>query len=211
MPDRVRDSLVTTSDSDDDWQLVSHSEGPPSPQTGHSSTLPQATPADAAVVSPKDPSEPWKDPIKVLAALYLEDERKRAVTEEWLRVFAHCATSPHPSDTGGGNGMLVSGAARKDASLSIVYEQVVHETAPFRPGSDVYPAKEDSFWVASVRNTAFLHDYMDPGAKPTRAQYAWLCAVMPGEPHWYRCILPRREYVHWLRRAGITDMGFKTE
>lgn len=124
-----------------------------------------------------------------------------AVTNEWLRVFAQCATGPAPDDDFGGYGMKVlrevSRAVRPDNGLAIIYEPVVHADTPFERGSDVYPDWAHTFWVASIRNTAFL-DYLYH-RRPTVAQYMWLCAVMPGEPQWYRGVMGKAEYIESLR------------
>ncbi|KAL1943558.1 hypothetical protein VTO73DRAFT_4003 [Trametes versicolor] len=124
-----------------------------------------------------------------------------AVTDDWLRVFAQCARGPTPDDHYGGYGMKVlrevSRAVRPDNGLAIIYEPVVHAAAPFERGSDVYSENAHKFWVASIRNTAFL-DYLYYRL-PTVAQYMWLCAVMPGEPQWYRGVIGTDEYIESLR------------
>ncbi len=125
-----------------------------------------------------------------------------AVTREWLRVFAQCAIGPDPTDHYGGHGMMVlrkvAGTARADTGkgLALIYELVVHDSAPFVRGSAVSPERAHIVRMVSIRNTAFL-DYLYYRL-PTVAQYAWLCAVMPGAPQWYRGIMGNAEYVKSL-------------
>ncbi|EIW52641.1 uncharacterized protein TRAVEDRAFT_31806 [Trametes versicolor FP-101664 SS1] len=123
---------------------------------------------------------------------------------QWLRVFAQCARGPTPDDHYGGYGMKVlrevSRAVRPDNGLEIIYEPVVHPAAPFTSEGgrdDVYSENAHKFWVASIRNTAFL-DYLY-FKLPTVAQYMWLRAVMPGEPQWYRGVIGTEEYIESLR------------
>ncbi len=110
------------------------------------------------------------------------------VTRAWLALFEKCASpyaaSVAPGCIGSAIPLLkeLSGAARSGADFDLAEETAVHRDAPVQPEDDdeEWPPAEFRFCMVSIRNTAFACDQIF--ARPTRAQYAWLNAIMPLAP-----------------------------
>lgn len=128
------------------------------------------------------------------------------MTLQWLDTFARCAKFDTPALKDVGltrlNDLnilkfLVGTEDTGDPVMDISLELVVHPQAPFVPGSETESFREHEFKIASIRNVLTIGNYAK--MKPTMAQYAWLCAVMPGEPQWYRGIATREEFAEVMR------------
>ncbi|OJT13512.1 hypothetical protein TRAPUB_9934 [Trametes pubescens] len=131
------------------------------------------------------------------------------VTLEWLETFAQCARdTPALADAAiidiATIRILKALVCTQDPErhvMDVTLELVVHAEAPFHPRSETLSLAEHEFTVASIRNTVSIGNFLR--IKPTRAQYAWLRAVMPGEPQWYRGITTREEFVDVMERLDI--------
>ncbi|EIW52640.1 uncharacterized protein TRAVEDRAFT_53081, partial [Trametes versicolor FP-101664 SS1] len=124
------------------------------------------------------------------------------VTLEWLALFEECA-SPYVASVGQGcigNAMWLlkelCNAAHDSSDFDLITEYAVHKDAPVQPEDDKeeWPPADLQFWMVSIRNTVFACDQIF--ARPTRAQYAWLNEIMPGdeEPQWFKSFHSRAQY-----------------
>lgn len=128
------------------------------------------------------------------------------VTIEWLALFEECASPYAASVKEGciGNAMLLlkelANAAPDGSDFDLITEFAVHKDAPVQPEDDgaEWPPADLQFWMVSIRNTIFACDYIF--ARPTRVQYEWLNAIMPGdeEPQWFKSFHNRRQYLDLL-------------
>ncbi|OJT13510.1 hypothetical protein TRAPUB_9932 [Trametes pubescens] len=126
------------------------------------------------------------------------------VTHAWLALFEKCASPYAASVAPGCIGSAVpllkelSEAARTGADFDLAEETAVHRDAPVQPEDDdeEWPPAEFRFCMVSIRNTAFACDQIF--ARPTRAQYAWLNAIMPLEPQWFKSFASREQYLELL-------------
>lgn len=133
------------------------------------------------------------------------------VTPDWLDIFAQCARATPAlhaagfTDSDYGLEILkkLTGPQKGPGYFDLSLELVVHPESPshWNEDSEARSLLKHAFKIASVRST--ISDVTYFCMKPTVAQYAWLCAVMPGEPGWYKGVATKKEFVDAMRILDI--------